>query len=116
MRDQVEQFRRESKRAGLGTTGRRYPEELRELAVEAWRLGAADGLTRREVAEELGVGDPTLERWVTKSGRHGARAAELCEVVVASPVGGPVALVTPGGYRVEGLSLADLRELLAGLR
>lgn len=48
----------------MGTTsnhGRRYDDEFKQQAV---LLVVRDGLSQRRVANDLGVSEPTLARWV----------------------------------------------------
>lgn len=98
--------------------GRRYPARLRRLAVEfaieasqaGWRVG--------RIARHLGIRRSTLERWCAEPEAEGA--VEMREVVVSEEAGFELAtgavLVTPEGYRVEGLSGEALVELLRALR
>jgi hypothetical protein len=112
-------FRQAAEERGLGRRGRRYPEELRELAVKYWRRAERDGTARGAVANELGVAEQTLSRWEARLPTP-STASEIREVVVIEddePLFPPtLALVTPSGYRVEGLSLDDVSVLLGALR
>lgn len=44
---------------------KKHTEEFRQEAV---RIALTSGLTRRQVASDLGVGFSTLARWIQKSG------------------------------------------------
>src|SRR4051812_24155255 len=46
---------------------RRFPQEFRDEAV---RLAETSGRTRREVAEDLGIGLSTLRHWLDRRGEH----------------------------------------------
>ena len=104
-------------RAGLGV---RYPQALRELAVAYFHEAHRQGRSRRRAAEALGVSDVTLSRWIEEAGPDVPELVEtaaLREVVVTdSRPRGSLSLVTPEGYRVEGLGVAELAEVLRALR
>jgi hypothetical protein len=111
MRERLELFRREAgERAGL-----RYSPELRELGRECAGLVMAAGGSRRQAASELGVSEATLVRWLRKD--VAAVRGGLCEVVVAdrSRASGSLELVSPSGWRLEGLAVSEAAELLAAL-
>jgi hypothetical protein len=112
MRDLVDEFRRRARARRLGRPGARYPEELRELAVSCWRRAAQEGHSRRRVAAALGIRVDTLRRWIAGAGQAGESMAEVR--VLSGPVAAPGCgvVITPRGYRVEGLSVADLTLLL----
>lgn len=105
MDDLVRRFRLEAgRRHSL-----RYSQELRQLAVQ-YATTAGGGVSRREVAAELGLNEQTLTRWLRG---EVARSAALHEVVVVEPVGaGRPVLVMPSGVRVEGLSVRELVSVL----
>jgi len=117
MEELAKRFRRRAREAGCGGPGQRYPAELRRMASGYWSLASSAGQSLSEAARALGIREVTLGRWARESvGGEGAKPGTLCEVVLASSADGGRALVTPSGYRVEGLSLAELRELLSELR
>jgi transposase-like protein len=108
MDDLARRFRLEAgRRQGL-----RYSPELRQLAVQY--AAAASGMSRREVAVELGLSEVTLARWLRGQVTRGSAA--LHEVVVVEQVGaGRPVLVMPSGVRVEGLSVRELVSVLEAL-
>lgn len=119
MQERVRRFRalvreKMGERRGRGV---RYPEALRVEAVACAREGLASGASLGEVASRLGIGIPTLSRWLEQGGVVGLREVEVLEPCL--PAGGVVSagvvLVTPSGHRVEGLELAQLAELLRAL-
>ena len=118
MQERVRRFRslvreKMGERRGRGV---RYPEALRVEAVACAREGLASGVSLREVASRLGIGMPTLSRWL-EQGRVGLREVEVLEPVLPAgrAVGAGVVLVTASGHRVEGLELAQVAELLRAL-
>jgi transposase len=112
MRELLERFRLEAgSRAGL-----RYSQELRGLGRQFAEHLLAEGGSRRQAASELGVSEATLARWLR--GVEAAAGGELCEVVVASPrlaAAAGVVVISPSGWRVEGLGVREAAELLAAL-
>lgn len=45
-----------------------------EFKINAVRLATEQGLTVKQVSQDLGVGLSTLERWITEHRKHGAAA------------------------------------------
>jgi hypothetical protein len=107
----VKRFRAEALRQGVGGVGSRYPLGLRGLAVSVARERRSEPLSR--VAAELGVSLVSLQRWLEQSEPAQFRPVE----VQAEPAersedqAGPV-LITPRGYRIEGLGVESLAALL----
>lgn len=91
----------------------RCPEPLREKIVEYARQRQGAGLSVLKVAQELGLSSSGLARWLNgrKSQLRPVRVAEVPSVSASAPL----VLVTPGGYRLEGLSTASAAELLRRL-
>lgn len=110
MEARIERFRKAVGMYFGGRAGRgaRYPEDLQQEAVVLARAGVLSGRSLGSVASELGVGSATLTRWL-----QGAREA-LRPVEVQEEPGeaSSLALVAPSGWRIEGLRLEDLPELL----
>ena len=98
--------------------GRRYPESLRQLAVSFATEAQAAGWSGSRIARQLGVAWATLERWCATPSvsepTGGMREVVVCDEAPSSVVPGPV-LVTPEGYRIEGLRLEALVEILRSL-
>jgi len=75
------------------------------------------------VARRLEVTPLTLERWLASAPQEAAPPV-MREVVVRDAAGAPageqgemgLTLVTPDGFRVEGLAAAELVEILRALR
>jgi hypothetical protein len=118
MRTRVERFRSAVERSLGGRPGRgvRYPEDLRREAIGLARTGLQEGKSLGRVAEELGLGPATLTRWLGR----GWTGEPLRPVEVQRDEEEPgqaysLVVVTPSGWRIEGLRLADLAELLRAL-
>lgn len=107
--DEARLLRRELDRIGT-RRGRCVPPELKARA-RAWiREQRAGGHTVDELAAALGIATGTVTRWSSSSGR-----ALVAVRVVPDATAATVSIVSPLGYRIEGLSLTDavrvLREL-----
>ena len=104
-------FRNQSKEENRGRKGlaRRYSRELRLAAVTYLKRRKSDGATVGRAASELGVSSWSLSRWLRETESRGALVAvELSEREESTEV----SLVTPRGYRVEGLSEERLVRLV----
>jgi len=102
--DHLEKFRTAATRQNKNRprAGRRYPDELRRLAVEHYRARREAGVARYEIAAELGVSSLTLKRWLEAVPTFGVlRPVRIIETVETSNL---LTLVTPGGLRIEGVS------------
>jgi hypothetical protein len=110
----MEELARRFRRGAEHRRGLRYSQELRQLAVDYATMASAQGASRREIAESLGLSEATLVRW--QQGTGAAGPAPLREVVVVerAHASAPV-LVMPSGMRVEGLSVPDLVVVLEAL-
>lgn len=109
MDDLARRFRRSAEQR----TGLRYPQELRQLALEYAAKAMERGENRREIAAALSLSEATLLRWQETETVGPAALHEV--VVVERAGGGGPALVTPSGIRVEGLSVRDLVMILEAL-
>lgn len=105
----VKRFRDAVARSGVGGVGRRYPAELRALAVAVAQERREEPLAR--VAADLGVSAVSLQRWLEQGEPAGFRPVEIEPSPVATLARG-LALITPRGYRVEGLEAGVLVSLL----
>jgi hypothetical protein len=98
--------------------GRGYPKALRARVIAYAERAVAAGRPRAGVAEALGLAPVTLARWQRP---HRAAPPGFRPVVVAPEparvaAAGIVAVVLPGGVRVEGLSVEQAAELCRRLR
>ena len=98
-------FRKQARDENRGRTGtrRRYSRDLREAAVSHLRRRQQGGGRVSEVASELGVSGWSLSRWVRDSeSRPGLVRVEVEQWEETATE--TLTLVTPRGYRIEGLS------------
>jgi transposase len=120
----AKQLREALEKAERSGVGRPYPEALRQAAVEYRREREQEGASVRTVAAELGLTGTSLVRWSRGAveTRAAFRAIEVvgqgqCEERGVEPVSGASAVVVhgPRGLRVQGLTVAELAELIARL-
>jgi DNA invertase Pin-like site-specific DNA recombinase len=93
-----------------------YPEELQEEAIGCAQAAVAQGQSVRGVAAALGVSHGTLYRWLEKRGGQLRKVEVVQSEVVRCERSSNLVLVTPQGYRVEGLGVGDVARLLEVLR
>jgi len=93
-----------------------YPREIREQVVEYARRGRAQGRSWRELAEAVGMGTASLHHWVNDNGKAKGQAT-LVPVAVSADQGRKqsdrsVVVISPSGFRLEGLSFTEAADLL----
>ena len=110
MKDEAGFLRRELDRIGT-RRGRCVPQELRARASAWLSAQRAAGRTVADLSAELGIAAGTVLRW----SNQGVRAIVPVRIVPDAAPGEQVAVVSPSGFRIEGLTLEDavrvLREL-----
>ena len=103
-------------RRGRSASQVRYPEDLRAEITAVTRAAKAAGRSVYSLAREMGVSAPTLIEWsrrpVHGTLRQVAVAPSSVPAMASTP--SPV-LVTPHGFRVEGLDVAGLVTVLRSL-
>jgi transposase len=101
--------------AGRQGRGRRFPRELRQRAVEYCRQRrSGGGVTWQTLQAELGVSSKSLMLWTRREGKAAFHPMEIQRVEVQRSSAQCV-LHGPFGIRVEGLTLADVAELIRRL-
>jgi transposase-like protein len=116
----VGQFRAEvRRRRGARRRGApRYPEGLREFALDHARAVLGSGGTVAAAARELGLSEMTLGSWLRSAGPS-PRVRRVEVVADAQPSTAPIAAVTvttPCGCMVSGLSVAQAAAFVRALR
>lgn len=97
--------------------GKRYPVALRRRAAALARREVAARRGLRGLARRLSLHPKTLKTWIEDAELARTPAVVPVEVVApAAPATGAVTLVSPSGYRLEGLTLDDAIQALARLR
>lgn len=118
---------RDARRAleGLGGRGRtsRVPQRVRRAVLAYVDAARDEGQAWWGIAEALGLSESALRRWrADDDGREGVALrpveviADEATVVAAWPprgIVGAMTLVSPSGYRVDGLGIEQLAALLA---
>ena len=100
---------------------RRYPETLQEDIASFARARLETGGTRCGVCEELGIGGPTLARFLSEHGTVSRlspapiRSVVITEDQAEQDPGGGIVVRAPGGIVVEGLDVAGVVEMMRGL-
>jgi hypothetical protein len=106
------------------SSGRRYPKEVREAVVAYVCARRAQGLLLMEVLGDLGLSWGTARGWLREAGAAPAgekAVASFRPVVVAAARSAmpmhtsALSLISPGGYRVEGMGVEQLLYLLREL-
>ncbi len=99
--------------------GKRFPAEIRSQVLRVVEVERSKGMTWRKIAEQLGVTQQKLFRWrrQERSGRpaNAFVPVRIVEARKSTPAEG-LSLVTPSGYRLEGLTLESAANLLARLK
>ncbi len=92
--------------------GKRYAPDLRSRATAWAQRAIAGGARLTEVARALDIDDETLRKWLRKDSTATTSLVPV-EVIVDEPVAlAGVRVVSPTGYRVEGLALDEVVALL----
>lgn len=98
-----------------GGVGRRYPAALKQQATEYASERHAAGARFITIAQELGIPTSTLVRWCDGTTTQPSATA-LVPVEVISPSSSSITLVSPSGFRLEGLELDDAIAAMRALR
>ena len=106
----------------LGERGRtsRVPQWARRAVLAYVEAARDERVPWWQIAEEIGLSENALRRWQEKDRAGDQVALVPVEVIAEGKVmaapersTGSMTLVTPGGYRVEGLGVEQLAALLA---
>lgn len=106
-------LRRELSRVTTGR-GKRYPRELRERVVAWAKRRRAAGASLESIKRDLGQRYDTVRRWCAVATPAPARALVPVRVIVERQER-TVSVVSPSGFRVDGLSLPEAAALLREL-
>lgn len=105
--------------ARLGKRGRttRIPDDVRAAVLGYVEHERSRGRSRQEVAVELGLSASVVARWI-KGGRR-SRGKMVPVRVLAEPAvsreATTIRIVSPVGYRIEGLSFREAVEAMRAL-
>lgn len=98
-----------------GRQGRCFPPELKVRAARWIAERRAGGAPVAEIAAELGLAEATVLRWSSATKPTRTRALVPVEVVPDPVAAHTVSIVSPSGFRVDGLSLLEAAALLRAL-
>ena len=119
MDEEIRRLRTEAQRLARGKPPSqvRYPDASRRAAVAIARRRQERRGAVAHLARELGVSEPTLTKWLRPPALPVLRpvAVAAAPTPERSAVARPV-LVTPRGFRVEGLDRAGLVAVLRALQ
>ena len=113
--DQAKEFRNAAAHhnQGRAKAAWRYPELLREVALRYCDEQQSRGRSLSSLSGDLGVSLPTLIRWRERSARPPIlQPVRLMPSPRESRSEESLTLVTPEGYRIEGLDPASAAKLL----
>lgn len=98
---------------GRAPRGVRYPAELRAEVVRLVREAQGAGVQAGALAKQLGLPLDTITRWEGQVSHQRVRRIRIAPVPPAAMAlpAAPV-LVTPQGWRIEGLDVATILRLL----
>ena len=114
MENEVAGLRSELRRMKKGR-GKRYPAELRTRVV-AWAVRQrAGGASWEEIKRELGQEFDTVRRWCVGSKAPMSRALVAVRVMPEPAAARLLSVVSPSGFRVDGLSPSEAAALLREL-
>lgn len=108
----IEELRKAIDQSRVGQSRWRCPKPLRQEIIEYSKARRAAGATRVQIARELGVSGSGLARWLEVD--SGALRRVRVQPSPPKPAESLV-LITPGGYRLEGLSPSTAADLLRRL-
>lgn len=96
--------------------GRRFPSELKSAIVAYITDARSRGVTVAKLEADLGVSWNTMARWSTsgKQRKLGRPKAVPVRVLATAKPPAAATLVSPTGWRIEGVSLEQLRRLVNG--
>ncbi len=91
----------------LGRKRWRTPRALREEITEWARELQSSGYAISWIALEIGLSESALRRWLDSDNKGKGFQAVRLVASIKEAISGKPALISPSGYRLEGLSLAD---------
>lgn len=117
MHPEAQEFQQVAKEQLRGRTGRsiRYSPELRKRAIDFVMKRRAEGVSLRNAAGMLGVNVNSISRWMKPKKDVPLKPVRVVEEQRTSSGCEKLVLVTPQGFRIEGLDIKSLAALLQAL-
>lgn len=107
----IEELREEIAQSRNGQSRWRCPTDLREEVVSYSKIRRSAGESVVQIARKIGMSASGLNRWLQKAGGT-LRPVRVTDTLASQD---QLVLVTPTGYRLEGLSVTCAADLLRRL-
>ena len=113
----LEKFQAASRerRVAPGRRPQPYSDEQRKFVVAYAKRAIEAGTSKKEILTTLGISDGTLSKWMDPEESSMPRRFRRVQLKKETDEKGKLTLVTPSGYRIEGLSLDSAVALLSAL-
>jgi transposase-like protein len=96
--------------------GKRYPAELKARITEFARARRGEGASWAKISSDVGVPFETLRRWCVASEPKASSSRAMVSVrIVPDAAERTVTVGSPGGFRIEGLTLHQAVDVLRSL-
>jgi transposase-like protein len=95
--------------------GKRYDRGLKARIVELAQLRRKEGASWKRIADEVGLPFETVRRWCIATEPKRAQAMVPVRVMAERRTERAVVVTSPGGYRIESLSLHEAIAVLRAL-
>ncbi|MCP4602308.1 MAG: hypothetical protein GY847_17630 [Proteobacteria bacterium] len=109
----LEEFQTEVKMVRESGRRLRYSEEMKRFAVSYAEQKMSEGVTRSRCVTDLGIAEGTFSKWMEGSPSGGFKRVKTIEDAGSKQV---VTMITPDGFRFEGLSIKAAGVLFRSLR
>jgi hypothetical protein len=110
----LEEFQVESKKrkVGPGRKPQPYTDEQKIFARDFAEKALTEGIPRSVVIRRLGISATALNKWMSPEKMHGNGEFRRIKISAPAENAGTPVLITPAGYRIEGISIENLAYLL----
>ncbi len=110
----LEEFQVESKKrkVGRGQKPQPYTDEQKVFAKDFAEKALSEGVPRSVVLRRLGISATALKKWMNPEKKDGCGGFRQIKIAASGKNAGSPVLITPAGYRVEGISIENLVHLL----
>jgi hypothetical protein len=121
MDEEIATFRARVAALKRGHRGTPYPADVRKTAVRLAAALRAGGLGPYAVGRKLGIRAETLSSWSEEETGSGfvsvfVHPERVGSAAAAPPPASEIVVVSPSGWRIEGIGLSELERLVRVLR
>lgn len=118
MEQRAQELRQAIEQSRGGQARWRCPAALREEVVAFAKERRKAGGVLEAIADELGVSSSALQRWIVSDRDRAGQPEALRKVRVVEPRSSvrSLTVVTPQGYRIEGLDIGSAVRVLQALQ